>query len=92
VTTTVVDVSTLDDLPAQETDHVMFRVATVCHLPRLQMTVDEPPAVVGLRSLHRTALRRRSSTVDGGWLREGGEEDEKDDGAEHHRQDGDVAA
>jgi len=50
----------------------MFSLATLCHLPRLQMTVDEPPAVVALLSLW-AALRSRLSTVDGGRLGERGQ-------------------
>jgi len=53
-TTPVVDFCTLNNLPAQETGHVVLSLSTSRHLPRLQPTVDNPPIVVAWRSLRTT--------------------------------------
>jgi len=53
-TTPVVDFCTLNNLPAQETGHVVLSLSTSRHLPRLQPTVDKPPIVVAWRSLRTT--------------------------------------
>jgi len=84
-TTAVVDVSTLNHLPAQETSDVMLLLATPSHLPRLQLTVDQLPVMVA-RRYRRTAVRAGSRSVaDGGRVDDWGEEEQEDGEAKNWR-------